>query len=352
MSQDNVQNAFNSGTTALDMDSAAEAILGNWKDADDKDQLSEEGSLEATEETTDETEVEESVDETEVDEEIEEEEAESEEDPDENTEDDDEEETVDEEEEVSLSDDTVVELVVDGETKQASLKDLKRLYGQEASLTRKSQETANQKKEATEALQRADASLQAMLKRAEERYKPYQEVDMLLASRQMEAEDFAALRAEAQAAESDLKFLTEEANSFYSEVQQKQAMQQQENAKQCIEVLQRDLPDWSTDLYNDIRKHAIGNGLPEDAVNNYTDPNVIKILHKAMMYDKSKKVAKTKKANKAPTKILRSKKAPPTKTDQRISKQKAAQEKLRNSPSRGNDIDDIAEALMANWDVG
>lgn len=352
MSQDNVQNAFNSGTTALDMDSAAEAILGNWKDADDKDQLSEEGSLEATEETTDETEVEESVDEIEVDEETEEEEAESEEDPDEeDTEDDEEEETV-EEEEVSLSDDTVVELVVDGETKQASLKDLKRLYGQEASLTRKSQETANQKKEATEALQRADASLQAMLKRAEERYKPYEEVDMLVASRQMNPDDFAALRAEAKAAESDLKFLKEEADSFYGELQQKQVVQQRESAKQCIEVLQRELPDWNTNLYNDIRKHAISNGLPEDQVNQYTDPNVIMLLHKAMMFDKSKKVAKTKKANKAPTKILRSKKAPPTKTDQRISKQKAAQEKLRNSPSRGNDIDDIAEALMANWDVG
>ena len=344
MSQDNVQDAFDSGTTALDVDGAADAILDNWKDAEE-DQPSIEGNLEATDESIEETEVEES-DEIEEDGETEEQD-ESEEDPVQEES----EETEEEVEEVNLSDDTIVELTVDGETKQASLKELKRLYGQEASLTRKSQETANQRKDATEALQRADASLQAMLTRAQDRYKPYEEVDMLVASRQMNPDDFAALRAEAKAAESDLKFLQEEANGFYGELQQKQAVQQQESAKHCIEVLKEQLPEWNTDLYNDIRQHAINNGLPAEAVNTYTDPNVIMLLHKAMMFDKSKQVAKTKKA-KAPTKILRSKKAPPSKTDQRVSKQRAAQERLRNSPSGGNDIDDIADALMANWDVG
>ena len=338
MSEDNVQHDFDYGS----VDSTADAILASWEDADE-DQPSEEGALEATDESTsEETEVEES--ETEQDEDTEEE-TETEEDPDEDAE------TEEAEaEEIDLSDDTLVELMVDGETKQASLKELKRLYGQEASLTRKSQETASQKKEANEALQRADASLQAMLTRAQERYQPYEDVDMLVASRQMNPDDFADLRAEAKAAEGDLKFLKEEADSFYGGIQSKQAEQQRESAKNCIEVLQKELPEWNTSLYDDIRKHAISNGLPEEAVNQYTDPNVIMLLHKAMMFDKSKNVAKTKKA-KAPAKILRSKKAPPTKTDQRISKQKAAQERMRNSPSGGNDLDDIAEMLMANWDV-
>jgi len=342
MSQDNVQDTFDSGTTALDIDGAADAILDNWKDAEE-DQPSIEGNLEATDESTEETEVEES-DEIEEDEETEEQD-ESEEDPVEEES----EETEEEVEEVNLSDDTIVELTVDGETKQASLKELKRLYGQEASLTRKSQETANQRKDATEALQRADASLQAMLTRAQDRYKPYEEVDMLVASRQMNPDDFAALRAEAKAAESDLKFLQEEANGFYGELQQKQAVQQQESAKHCIEVLKEKLPEWNTDLYNDIRQHAINSGLPAEAVNTYTDPNVIMLLHKAMMFDKSKQVAKTKKA-KAPTKILRSKKAPPSKTDIKISKQKAARDRLVSNPPKGNDLDSIADYLVSNWD--
>jgi hypothetical protein len=342
MSEDNVQQDFDFGS----VDQTAEAILASWEDADES-QPSEEGELEATEDSTSEEETE--VDETEEEEDEEtKEEDETEEDPDESQDTEDDAES--EPEEIDLADDTLVELQVDGETKQASLKDLKRLYGQEASLTRKSQETANQRKEANEALERADASLQAMLTRAQERYAPYEEIDMLVASRQMNPDDFAALRAEAKAAEGDIKFLKEEANSFYGELQNKKAAQQQESAKHCIEVLQKELPEWNTELYNDIRKHAIGSGLPAESVNQYTDPNVIMLLHKAMMFDRSKQVAKTKKA-KAPAKILRSKKAPPTKTDQRISKQKAAQERMRKSPSGGNDLDDIAEMLMANWDA-
>lgn len=342
MSEDNVQQDFDFGS----VDQTAEAILASWEDADES-QPSEEGELEATEDSTSEEETE--VDETEEEEDEEtKEEDETEEDPDDSQDTEDDAES--EPEEIDLADDTLVELQVDGETKQASLKDLKRLYGQEASLTRKSQETANQRKEANEALERADASLQAMLTRAQERYAPYEEIDMLVASRQMNPDDFAALRAEAKAAEGDIKFLKEEANSFYGELQNKKAAQQQESAKHCIEVLQKELPEWNTELYNDIRKHAIGSGLPAESVNQYTDPNVIMLLHKAMMFDRSKQVAKTKKA-KAPAKILRSKKAPPTKTDQRISKQKAAQERMRKSPSGGNDLDDIAEMLMANWDA-
>tara|TARA_R110001632_G_scaffold92325_2_gene197415 strand:+ start:204 stop:1238 length:1035 start_codon:yes stop_codon:yes gene_type:complete len=343
MSNDNVQDTFDSGTTALDLDGAADAILDNWKDAEEEDQPSIEGNLEATDESTDETEVEDSG-EIEDDEETEED-VESDGDP----VDEESEETEEEVEELNLSDDTIVELTVDGETKQASLKELKRLYGQEASLTRKSQETANQKKEANEALQRADASLQAMLTRAQDRYKPYEEVDMLVASRQMNPDDFAALRAEAKEAESDLKFLQEEANGFYGELQQKQAVQQQESAKHCIEVLKEKLPEWNTDLYNDIRQHAINSGLPAEAVNTYTDPNVIMLLHKAMMFDKSKQVAKTKKA-KAPTKILRSKKGQPSKTDIKVSKQKAARDRLNSNPPKGNDLDSIADYLVSNWD--
>jgi len=343
---DNVQQSPDSNPVALSVDDAADAILANWEDADE-DQPSEKGELEATEETTDETEVEESDDEDEEGEQ----EDESEEDPGEEDgeSDDTAEEETEEVEEVDLSDDTLIEMVIDGETKQASLKDLKRMYGQEASLTRKSQETASQRKQADESLQRADASLQAMLTRAQDRFKPYEEVDMLVASRQMNPDDFAALRSEAKAAEDDLKFLTTEADSFYGDIQQKQAAQQQDNAKHCIEVLKKEIPECSTDLYNDIRKHAIESGLPEESVNQFTDPTVIQLLHKAMLFDKTKQVAKTKKS-KAPTKILRSKKAPPSKADVKLSKQKAARDRLNANPPKGNDLDSIADYLVSSWD--
>lgn len=341
---DNVKNNSNPGA-ALTLDEAAEAILGNWEDAEE---LSDD-EQEATEDTTDETDVEDSDIEDDEDLESDEDDEDPEEDDtEEDTEDDQEDEEQDESEAelVAFDDDTLVEISVDGESKQASIKDLKRLYGQEASLTRKSQEAASQRKSADEQMQKADASLQAMISRAQERYKPYSEVDMLVASKNMSAEDFTQLRAESRQAEEDLKFLTEEADGFYGYVQQQQAQAQQEQAKECVQVLQREIPDWNNTLYNDIRQYAITNGLPEQAVNQYADPNVIMLLNKARMFDQTTKVATVKKA-KAAKRVLRTKKAPPTKTDITRDRQRKNVERLRSS---NNDLDNIADVIMSNWE--
>lgn len=340
---DNVNDNSKSGA-ALTIDDAADAILGNWEDAAE---LSDD-EQEATDETTDETDVEDSdIEDTDDLESAEDDEDPEEDDTEEATEDDQEEEQDESEAElVEFDDDTLVEISVDGESKQASIKDLKRLYGQEASLTRKSQEAASQRKSADEQMQKADASLQAMISRAQERYKPYSEVDMLVASKNMSAEDFTQLRAESRQAEEDLKFLTEEADGFYGYVQQQQAQAQQEQAKDCVQVLQREIPDWNNTLYNDIRQYAITNGLPEQAVNQYADPNVIMLLNKARMFDQTTKVATVKKA-KAAKKVLRTKKAPPTKTDITRERQRKNVERLR---SANNDLDNIADVIMSNWE--
>ena len=119
-------------------------------------------------------------------------------DPDEEEEETEDTEEADEEEAEELTDETLIDILVDGETKLESIKDLKRLYGQEASLTRKSQEVAAQRKAAEDNIGKTDAILQRMVQKAEERYKPYSEVDMILASKNLDDADFAQLRKEAQ----------------------------------------------------------------------------------------------------------------------------------------------------------
>lgn len=141
MSLDNVNESSNP-VAADSIDDAAEAILGMWEDAEELSEEDQEAEVEATDETevadAEEDENEEDLESDEDDEDPE----------DEDTEEDDEETSEeDEEQEVQvLDEESLVEIVVDGETKQASVKDLKRLYGQEASLTRKSQEMASQRK--------------------------------------------------------------------------------------------------------------------------------------------------------------------------------------------------------------
>lgn len=352
MSNDNVQSNTPEEPVALDLDGAAEAILKNWEDAEKPS----EGNLEANDESVETTE-ESSNENTESEVEVEENDDLQEEDPEteesdeseveDETSEEQEEEPVEEEVEI-LEDDAVVQVTVDGKTEEVSVKSLKRLHGQESSLTKKSQEVSNQRKEAEEAINEANFVMQNMLKRAEERFKPYSEVDYLLASKTMEADDFALLRQEATQAESDLKFLRQEADTLYNKFKEKNVAQQRENAKKCIEVLERDIPDWSPDLYDEIRKFSIDSGLPEEQVNNYADPVVLKLLHQSMLYSKMKKKAGVVKKKAVKSKVLRSKKSPPKPVSNNEARKKAAYQKLASKG--GTDLDDISAAILAGWE--
>ena len=348
----NVQQQATPSAAYEDIDDAADAILDRWSDGSD---LSEDEDLEATDEAPDETD--EAPDDIDEDDDDQEDEG-SDEDPDEDTEDADEDETTEDDEdleEVELSDESLIEITVDGDTKQASLKDLKRLYGQEASLTRKSQEVASKRKEADDALALTDFSYQKLLERAEARNKPYDELDMLVASRNMSVEDFTALRREAKEASDDLSFLKEESGKFYTETRKSHDAKQAQAAQECISTLQEQVPDWGNDLYNDIRNYAVSVGLPQAQVDQYVDPNVIMLINKARMYDQTKATASTKKAKarKVKTskgKVLRSKKAPPSQTDSTTRKREQTAKRIRQNTSPTGDLDDIADALLSRWE--
>ena len=324
----------------LTLEQAEDAILARWDDP--AEQVSED-ETEAAADTTEETEgVLELDEEDEIEVDLDEEEADPEETDEEPEDEDDTEADV-------LSDEAEVEILVDGETHRASVADLKRLYGQEASLTRKSQQVASQRKQAEDALQKSDALFQAMLQRAEERFEPYSKVDMLLASKTMDAEDFAALRKEAQSAQEDVVFLKETADQYYGELQKQHQAAQRQAAAEAVKVLQEAIPDWSNDTYSDIRSYAVAQGLPEDQVNTIVDPAVIQILNKARLFDQGKRVATVKKKAATQKKVLRSKKSPPNAATRRktdMDKQRAA---LRTN--RGADLEDIASVLMSRWET-
>ena len=110
-----------------------------------------------------------------------------------------------------LAEDALVEVKVGDETNQVSVKELTRLYGQEKALTQKSQQLSSQKKQIEQDGLKYANALETLVKRAEERWKPYSEVDFLVASKKMEANEFQQLRSEVNSAFQDYKFLTEEA---------------------------------------------------------------------------------------------------------------------------------------------
>ena len=324
---------------------AEEAILAKWEDAE---KLSED-EAEATqddqqEETMDNPETEETEEAADTDgEETDPDEEETEDDETDDSEDDE-----DGDEAAAVSDETEVEVIVNGESKMVSVASLKRLAGQEASLTQKSQQVADQRKEAETAIEKNHIVIQKMLQRANEKLKPYADVDMLVASKTMETEDFAQLRREATAAQDEVRFLEQEADAFYNDLKEQNAQQQQKAAQECVTILQEELPDWSNKLYDDIRSYAVSQGLPKEAVDQYVDPSVIKLINKARLYDDGKKVALTKKKTAAKTKVLRTKKSPDKNASSKATAEKARQTMVANG---GRDLDDIAAAILGSWEV-
>jgi G:T/U-mismatch repair DNA glycosylase len=337
----------------LSVDDAADALLARWTDADEnqpsESDVPEAADTEPTPETNGSGLVDEQDTEVELDDDQDLEGPEDELDEDDYEDDDDQEEDTEEEAEEArkLSNDDLVSVTVDGETHQVPAKKLARLYGQEASLTRKSQELATQRKAAEEAVGKTSAVMQRMLEQAEQAYKPYADVDMLIASKTMSDSDFTQLRKEAQQAEDQLKFLREEADTYYSSMRSEQDKLLQEQAQTAVKVLQDAVPEWSNELYNDIRTYAVAQGLPEEQVNMIVDPNSIMILNKARLYDQGKRVASVKRKKASTKKVMRSQKAPPSNKQLRTEKLAKSRAKLHE---RGSDIDDIADALMARWE--
>lgn len=80
-----------------------------------------------------------------------------------------------------------------------------------------------------------------------------------------------------------------------------------EKARECVTVLERDVPGWGPDLYKTLMSYAVENGADPTEIQQCVDPVVFKLLHKSMQFDKGKAVvkAKIKNAVKSPSKVVR-----------------------------------------------
>ena len=338
----------NDGTIAEDIehtvDSAADAILSKWtvkdeekSDAPELSDTSEDEEIEE-QETDDEDESEEDAAEPSED---------DEEESDEDTEDADEDE---EDEEKSkpkkeLDDNAVVKVKVGEEELEVPVKDLKRLYGQEAALTKKSQAVAAKTKEVEETGAKYVAALSQLLTRARERAEPFTKVDYLVATKELSTEELQALRSEAQRHFEEVNFLEQELDKFMGQVQQQRQTSLVEQAKECVKVLKEEIPEWSEKLYDDLRGFAITQGFDREVINNLVDPVAFKLLHQAYLYNKGQK-AVTKKKVKAPKKVVKSTTSPAT-TKEVMGKKGV--DKAIDRVRRSGSVDDAADAFLAKW---
>ncbi len=335
-------NVDGANTNSLTDDfSAEDAFLKRFlptedTDADDEDQPSDEGKDEDTDSTP--------ADDEDTDDTSDQDGPEGEDGDDEDGE-----ETAKDKRKYTDSDETYVKIKVEDVEHEVSVKDLKRLWGQEAALTQKSQKVADQRKAVEAAQERNVAATEALLQRAYARFEPYAKVDFLLASRELSPEEYTALRDEAQRAYDDVKFLQTELDGYIADRSTKEREALVEQAKATIQELsdpEKGIEGWSEKVYDDIRAYAVTQGVDQSIVNQLVDASAIRILHKAMLFDRGKSKVVTKKVNKTPKKIVKtSTNSEVTKSVTKDSANRKATERLRKEGT----TDAAADAFLAMW---
>lgn len=248
---------------------------------------------------------------------------------------------------------TYVKVKVGEEEHEVAVKDLKRLFGQEASLTKKSQEVAERTKAAEYAQAKSLAALDVMVKRAQEAANPYRNVNWaaLMKDPTIAAEDVTALQEAAKAAFENEAFLTGQLDNFMQEVQQQQAASQAQAAQLCLKALTDEtsptyIKGWDQKLYDDMRSFAVSMGANQQMVNSLVDPAAFKLIHMAMQFHKGAQKVVTQKVNKAPKKIVKASTtaAPPSKDTSKAIDRNKAVAKMKKA---GGTMDATQEAFMS-----
>lgn len=288
-------------------------------------------------EDTAEDEEEEEAEEADTEEEVEEEET-----SDEAPEDGDEEEDEEAAPAAEVADDAEVSVKVDGKDLKLKVGDLKRLAGQEAALTQKSQSVANQLR-AVEAqgLYLANV-LEGRLKTAKAKFDKYANVDLFKAQRDLDPEDFDALRAAKAAAEAEYSAVTRESQEFMHRVQETRQKVLRERAAVALKEITRAIPEWNDELYGKVRTYAVSQGMNPNEVNEVVNPAAIIMMNKAMQFDAIKAKTETveKKVKKSPKRVTP--KSAKT-VDATSSKFRAAQRKAEVT----GDIDAVTDLFLA-----
>lgn len=255
---------------------------------------------------------------------------------------------------VEVDDDTYVKIKYDGEEREVKVADLNRLWGQEAALTRKSQEVATAKQDYDAGMQKNTAAYEVLLNRTTERANAYRQLPwtQLYKDPNVDAGQLAALQKEANDAFADEQFLKQEIDGFMQKVNADTAKARQAAARDCIKALNdtaspHHIKGWSDALYNDIRSFATEAGVPAQMVNSITDPAAIKILHMAMQFKRGASKVVTKTVNKTPKKIVKNTASAPA---ARGSAKGTAASQAAAKAIKTGDMNDAVNAFEALFD--
>lgn len=241
---------------------------------------------------------------------------------------------------------------VDGKDVEIKVSDLTRLYGQEAALTRKSTEVAEMRKAAEANSLKFVAGAEELLRRAKVRFEPYAKIDWLSLTKDpsIDQQQLSALHQEATKAHEEVQYLEQSLDRVVKDIHAERHADLVKRGQEAWKVLsdpKTGIKGWGEKLYGEIGNYAVTSGLPKEVVNNLVDPAAIKLLHKAMLYDKGKtESAKSSKVNKTPKKIIKEA-AEPVVNKVKAKGKKEAEKRLAQT----GDFDDAVAAFMGRMAI-
>lgn len=257
-----------------------------------------------------------------------------------------------EETEATVADDShVVKVTVDGVEKNFKVSDLKRLAGQEVALNRRGEEIATQRKDLDSNAAKTMAATEALINRAIERYKPYENIDWAQAAATLDPEDYKSLKQVATSAYQDLQFLSTGLNEHIEQQKTARTAELTTVAKATIAELsdpKTGIPGFNETLYKEMKSFAIGAGIPEETMNTMVYGAPLRLIHKAMLWDKQQAAkASTSKVVKTPTQVIKSRVN--ADTSRKVSSSKTASDQSMNRLRKTGSVDDAADAFLSRW---
>lgn len=241
-----------------------------------------------------------------------------------------------------------VELPFGEETKTYKLRELRSLIEEHGQFSGRFAEAAKASEAATAQKDRLEAAYTEMWKRAEERYAPYKDLDWLAISRDpnVDPETFKQVRADAEAAYKDLAFLHSEVNGRLEETRKAAEDARHEAAKACAAELTdpvkgiKDFPAVYPKLVEFARKSGV------EGIENVTDPTMLRLLHKAYLYDTGSKTvdAQVQKVVNKPSRVIKPGSAG---SNADASEKDGLNKALKSLRANPTDSDAITAAFMA-----
>ncbi len=243
--------------------------------------------------------------------------------------------------------DPEIELKIGDAPRKLKTSELRALVERSETLTAKETAAVTAAEHAAAEGQKASTAVTRMLERAQARWEPYKDINLLVLAQRVDEGTLTAIQKDMQDAYNDVQFFQQELTALTEQTTQAQAATRQAAAAEALKVINTKdspahIPNFDQKLYGDMVNFATTLGLDQNAVMGITDPGALKLIHMAMQFAAGQKAtsAVTPVVHKPKTTMKpASGKTPSNATDARS----AAMAKLRRSGSE----DDAVAAFLA-----